>query len=56
VTAPYRQTLFLIPLVLVFSGIWQIDGVWYAFPVADVLSAIITTWFLQREIRNLREI
>jgi putative MATE family efflux protein len=51
-----RQTLFLIPLVLVFSGIWQIDGVWYAFPVADVLSAIVTTWFLQREIRNLREI
>lgn len=30
-----RQTLFLIPLVLVFSD-------------------IVTTWFLQREIRNLR--
>ncbi|MCF8257160.1 MAG: MATE family efflux transporter [Flavobacteriales bacterium] len=51
-----RQTLFLIPLVLLFSDIWQINGVWYAFPVADVLSAIVTTWFLQREIRNLREI
>lgn len=51
-----RQTLFLIPLVLVFSGIWKIDGVWYAFPVADVFSAIITTWFLQREIANLRRL
>jgi len=49
-----RQTLFLIPLVLLFANVWQIDGVWYAFPVADALSAIVTTWFLQREIRNLR--
>jgi putative MATE family efflux protein len=49
-----RQTLLLIPLVLLFSAFWNLDGVWYAFPVADALSAIVTTWFLQREIRNLR--
>lgn len=49
-----RQTLFLIPLVLLFSGAWQLRGVWYAFPVADVLSALVTTWFLQREMKHLR--
>jgi putative MATE family efflux protein len=51
-----RQTLFLIPLVFLFSGIWKLEGVFYAFPVADALSAIVTTFFLQREIRNLREL
>lgn len=51
-----RQTLFLIPLVMLFSGIWHLDGIWYAFPVADMLSALVTTWFLQREVANLRRL
>lgn len=48
-----RQTLFLIPLVLIFSAVWDLDGVWYAFPVADALSAIVTAFFLRKEAKDL---
>lgn len=44
-----KQGFFLIPLVLIlpqFLGLW---GVWVAFPIADVLSTIVTGVFLKKE-------
>lgn len=50
-----KQGFFLIPLVLIlpqFLGVW---GVWIAFPIADVLSTVVTAFYLNKEIqRNLR--
>jgi len=43
-----RQVLFLIPLVLILPRFFQLAGVWMAFPVADVLSAVLTLVLLLR--------
>lgn len=43
-----RQVIFLIPLVLILPRFFQLAGVWMAFPVADVLSAILTVVLLLR--------
>lgn len=37
-----RQFLILIPLVLILPLFWQLDGVWFAFPVSDFLSLLVT--------------
>ncbi len=50
-----KQGFFLIPLVYVLPKFYGINGVWISFPIADILSTIITYFFLQREIRlNLK--
>ncbi|PKA82847.1 putative MATE family efflux protein [Ulvibacter sp. MAR_2010_11] len=48
-----KQGFFLIPLVLIlpqFFGVW---GVWLSFPIADVLSTILTGYFLNKEVRKM---
>ncbi|MBE15308.1 MAG: MATE family efflux transporter [Dokdonia sp.] len=47
-----KQGFFLIPLILVlppFLGVW---GVWIAFPIADVLSTVLTGYYLNKEVRT----
>jgi putative MATE family efflux protein len=45
-----KQGFFLIPLVLILPHFYGIFGVWIAFPIADVMSTIITGLFLKKEI------
>ncbi len=47
-----KQGFFLIPLILILPPIFNLDGVWYSFPVADIMAASITYWYVQREIRK----
>lgn len=49
-----RQILFLIPLVLFLPHALGIDGVWLAFPGADLLAFLVTGVFFIREVRNMR--
>lgn len=44
-----KQGFFLIPLVLLLPNFLGIFGVWIAFPVADVLSTLVTGYFLKKE-------
>lgn len=46
-----RQGFIFIPLVLILPRYFGEIGVWISFPLADVLSTIITAFFLNREIR-----
>lgn len=48
-----KQGIFLIPLVLVLPMYYGIDGVWYSFPISDVISAIICFYFLRVSIKKL---
>jgi len=48
-----RQFLVLIPLVLILPRFFGLAGIWFAFPVADLLSTILTTTLLVREVRRL---
>ncbi len=50
-----RQLLLLIPLLLILPRFWGIEGVWRTPPIADILSAVITTFFIIREMRHMKE-
>ncbi len=46
-----RQGFFFIPLILILPKYLGELGVWISFPLADVISTIVTGFFLNREIR-----
>ncbi|MCP4439648.1 MAG: MATE family efflux transporter [Aureispira sp.] len=47
-----KQGFCLIPLVLILPYYWGLNGIWIAFPMADVLAAIITYWYLRRALNK----
>ncbi|MFK7747338.1 MAG: MATE family efflux transporter [Kordia sp.] len=47
-----KQGFFLIPLILILPKYYGIFGVWVAFPIADLLSTIVTGWYLNREVKR----
>jgi Na+-driven multidrug efflux pump len=46
VTSLARSVLFLLPLILILPQFWQMDGVWLAFPLSDILTTILTVGLL----------
>ncbi|MBW2961672.1 MATE family efflux transporter [Mesonia aestuariivivens] len=46
-----RQGFFFIPLILILPNYFGELGVWISFPLADVISTIVTGFFLNREVR-----
>jgi Na+-driven multidrug efflux pump len=49
-----KQVFTLIPLLLILSYFFQLDGIWYAFGIADVLTAIISFVFFRSALKNLK--
>ena len=50
-----KQGIFLIPLTYFLPIYFGINGVWWSFPIADILSTIITVIVLKREVdKNLK--
>tara|TARA_R110000868_G_scaffold97875_3_gene269246 strand:- start:5371 stop:6723 length:1353 start_codon:yes stop_codon:yes gene_type:complete len=47
-----RQGLFFIPLILILPKFYGELGVWMSFPISDVLSTIVTAYFLNKEVRK----
>ena len=47
-----RQGFFFIPLVLILPEFYGVFGVWISFALADVLSTIVTGYFLRREVKK----
>jgi len=47
-----RQGFFFIPLILILPHYMGEIGVWLSFCIADVLSTIVTGFFLQKEIKS----
>ena len=48
-----KQGIFLIPLVLILPIYFGIQGVWYSFPISDIISAGICYFFLKRSTKKL---
>ncbi|MBR9913461.1 MAG: MATE family efflux transporter [Algicola sp.] len=46
-----RQGFFFIPLILILPKYYGELGVWMSFPIADVLSTVVTAYFLNREVK-----
>ncbi|NER09796.1 putative efflux protein, MATE family [Muriicola jejuensis] len=47
-----RQGFFFIPLILILPKYFGELGVWLSFPIADVLSTLVTGYFLRREVQT----
>ena len=48
-----RQVIVLIPVLLIVPGYLGLTGVWLASPVSDVVSGIVISFYLAREIKHL---
>ena len=55
IIAVSRPALFLIPLVLTLPHLWDMTGVWLAFPGADVLTFLLTIGLLIPLIRQFKK-
>jgi putative MATE family efflux protein len=51
-----RIYFVLIPALLILPGIYGIDGIWYSFPIADIIAFIVVIYFVLRERGNLRRL
>lgn len=47
-----RQLLFLVPLVYLLPRWLGVDGVWYSFPISDVIALIVTGLLIIRLMRS----
>lgn len=47
-----KQGFFLIPLLLILPPFMGVFGVWISFPIADVLSTILTGYYLHKAVKN----
>jgi len=48
-----RQFIILIPTVLILPTLFKLDGIWMSFPVADLISSVVTSIALVFELRRL---
>ena len=51
-----KQIFFLVPLLLILPSIYGLDGVWYAFPLADILSTILTVFYMSMAVKGLKKL
>ncbi|MDO5088479.1 MAG: MATE family efflux transporter [Leptotrichiaceae bacterium] len=49
-----RQVVIFLLVVIIFSHIWQLNGVWYAQPFTDLIFTTVLIIFLFRELRKLK--
>ena len=47
-----KQGFFLIPLILILPNFIGVHGVWISFPIADILSTLVTGYYLNKAIRR----
>jgi putative MATE family efflux protein len=51
-----KQGFCLLPLVVILPLFFGLDGIWYAFPLADITSTLITWYMLRREMSRQQEL
>lgn len=50
-----RQILLLVPLLLILPKIYGLDGIWYAIPISDTGSVIISLTLMLKSFKRLGE-
>lgn len=48
-----RQGLFFIPIILLLPSYWELNGVLYAQPIADVFATLMTLFFAVRILKEI---
>lgn len=49
-----RQLILFLPLVIILPMFFGFNGLWYAFPAADVLAGVVTFFMLRKELSKLK--
>lgn len=47
-----RQVIVLIPLILILPIFFQLDGLWFSQPCADLIATALTAFFLRKSIKK----
>jgi Na+-driven multidrug efflux pump len=47
-----RQVILLVPMMLILPKFMGLNGVWYAQPIADVISFIVTLILIIKEVKS----
>ena len=47
-----KQGIFLIPLTYILPKYYGVIGLWWSFPIADVLSTLVTVFVLRSEVKK----
>ena len=51
-----RQVILLIPMIIILPKFFDLNGVWYAQPAADLLSTVITAVVLVKELKRYNNV
>ncbi len=43
-----RQLVVIVPVAFIFAKVFGLDMVWWSYPIAEIVSVILTTFFLNR--------
>ena len=49
-----RQILFMIPLLVILPPLYQLVGVWAAYPISDFVATVVATFMLIWQIRRIK--
>lgn len=49
-----RQVLFLIPGIILFPRLWDLNGLWIAMPVSDTMAALLSLYFFMQQVKKFR--
>ena len=49
-----RQVIILIPMLYILPPFTQLEGVWFANPISDLLAGIISALFLVKALKKLK--
>ncbi len=55
ILAMSRQVIFFLPALYILSYYFRFDGVWYAFPAADMISVLVTLFFVKKELNSWKK-
>lgn len=51
-----RQILFLVPCLYLLPPWLGVTGVWYSFPIADILATGVTLWLFLSQVKNFKKL
>ncbi len=52
----FRQAILLIPFLFILPNFWNINGIWFSYPLADFISALAVFYLLFKEWKRLGKI
>lgn len=50
-----RQIIVLIPIIIILPKFLGLNGLWFSQPIADIFAAILTSFFLIREMKQIKD-